>query len=113
MRIYVAGPYAPTNCSLHDASRVAMKNVNKAIEVGITLIEKGHLPFIPHLNHYLHIHYSCKKDYGDWYYEYDNSFLTHWAEALFYIGSSKGADAELELAKKLRLKIFYRLEKVP
>ena len=113
MRIYVAGPYTPKNCDLHDASRIAMKNVDKAIEVGNALIEKGHFPFIPHLSHYVHVHHSSKKDYGIWYYRYDESFLKYWAEALFYISSSKGADDELKLAKDLGLKIFYCLEDVP
>jgi len=112
MRIYIAGPYCPKNCSLHDAARIAQVNVDKAIEVANKLIEKGHFVFVPHLSHFIHIHYSCKRDYGKWWYEEDNTFLTHWAEAIFFIGSSRGADAELELATKLGLKIFHILEEV-
>ena len=113
LKIYVAGPYQPKNCSLHDASRVAQRNTDKAIEVGNALIEKGHYPFIPHLSHFIHIHYSCKRDYFEWWYEYDNTFLNNWADALFFIAPSHGATNELELAKKLGLKIFYRLSEVP
>ena len=113
LRIYVAGPYCPQNCSLHEASQVAQRNVDKAIEVGNWLIEKGHFVFIPHLSHYIHTHYSCTKDYGNWWYEEDNTFLEHWAEAIFHIGSSRGVDAELELAKKLGLQIFFQLSDVP
>ena len=113
MRIYIAGPYCPTGTTLHDASRIAQRNVDKAIEIANSLIEKGHDPFVPHLTHYIHTHYSCKRDYGDWWYRHDNTFLEHWAEGLFYICSSKGADLELRLAKELNLKIFYSLEEVP
>ena len=112
MRIYIAGPYCPQNCSLHEAAKVAQTNVDKAIEVANRLIERGHFVFVPHLSHYIHTHYSCKRDYGDWWYEEDNTFLTHWAEAIFFIGSSKGADMELELAKKLGLKIFHSIGEV-
>jgi len=112
-RIYIAGPYCPRGCSTHDAARLAQRNVDKAIEVANALIEKGHYVFVPHLSHYIHIHYSCREDYGEWWYKEDNTFLTNWANAFFYIGSSKGADSELELAKNLGLKIFYRLEDVP
>lgn len=113
LRIYIAGPYCPRDCSLHDASRIAQYNTDKAIEVGNALIEKGHFVFIPHLSHYIHIHYSCKRDYGKWWYELDNTFLESWATALFFIGPSRGANAELALAKKLNLKIFYSLTEVP
>lgn len=114
MRIYVAGPYCPKDCSLHDAARIAQHNVNTAIEIANALTERGHLIFIPHLSHYSHIHYSCKEDYGSGYYmKFDFSILERWAEALYYISSSPGADKELEFAKKLGLKIYYGLEDVP
>jgi hypothetical protein len=113
-RIYVAGPYAPKNCSLHEAPRVAQFNVDKAIEIATDLIEKGHLVFVPHVHsHYINIHYSSKRDYKVWWYEEDFSFLNHWATALFYIGPSVGASKELALAKKKRLTIFYNLSEVP
>ena len=112
MRIYIAGPYAPTDTTLHNASRKAQQNVDKAIEVANALIEKGHYVFVPHLSHYIHIHYSCKRDYHEWWYKEDNTFLEHWAEALFFIGESKGANQELELARKKGLVIFTSLDEV-
>lgn len=113
MRVYVASPYCPRNAqSLHDAPRIAQHNVDKAIEVANRLIEEGHIPFVPHLTHYIHIHYSCKRDYDEWWYTYDNSFLRYWAEALLYLDSSKGTNKELKLAKKLGLKIYYSVEEI-
>ena len=113
LKIYVAGPYCPHDCSLHDASRIAQKHVDKAIEIGNALIEKGHYVFVPHLSHYIHIHYSCKRDYGIWWYAEDLTFLDRWANALFYIASSKGADLELAFAEKKGLQIFRSLEEIP
>jgi len=113
LRIYIAGKYTPQTKDVHTAAQEAAHNVHKAIVVAIALIEKGHLPFVPHLSHYIHIDPACNIDFGNtFYYEYDNSFLIHWAEALFYIEPSHGADNELKLAKELGLKIFYSLDEV-
>jgi len=113
VRIYVAGPYCPKTDNMHDAARIAQHNVNRAIEVAYALIAKGHLVFVPHLSHYLHIHYSFRRDLGNYYLRYDFSIINKWAEALYYICSSPGADKELELAKSLKLKIYYKLWEVP
>jgi hypothetical protein len=57
---------------------------------------------------------QSEKDFSkDFYYGLDNTFLELWANAFFFIDPSPGANRELELAKKLGLKIFYRLEDVP
>jgi len=45
MRIYVAGPYtAGTNDE-------RLKNVKRSIDTAISLYEKGHAPYVPHLTH--------------------------------------------------------------
>jgi hypothetical protein len=100
-------------CDLHDASRIAQHNTDTAIAIGNSLIEKGHFVFVPHVSHYIHTHWSCKRDYGEWWYEEDLTFLYRWANALYYISPSKGTDLELEIAKKLGLRIFRSLEEVP
>ena len=111
LRIYVAGPYSPKDCDLHSAIAVGYRNTERAIEAGIVILKKGHIPFVPHLSHYIHINKNCPLDIP--WYEVDNSFLEHWAEALYYLAPSKGANAELVIAKKLGLKIFYSLEGIP
>jgi hypothetical protein len=113
LRIYVAGPYSPHNCDLHDASRIAQLNTDIAVAVGNALADKGHYVFVPHLTHYMHISASCKVNRAAWYYELDNTFLERWANALYYIAPSFGADAELALAEKLGYKIFVDLERCP
>jgi hypothetical protein len=111
LRIYVAGPYSPVEVEGNNKIVVAARNVNRAIEIAIELIKKGHNPFVPHLNHYISIHEGCPLNVP--WYKLDYSFVDHWAEGLFYIGHSYGADLELARAKKLGLKIFYSLEEVP
>lgn len=113
MKIFISGPYCPRDGSLHDAARIAQRNVDRAIAIGNALIEKGHFVFIPHLNHYIHIHYSCKRDYTAWWYEEDLTFLRDWADALFFIDNSVGTCMELAEAQKLGLQIFYSLGEVP
>jgi len=111
LRIYVAGPYSPKNCDLHTAIAIGYRNTENAIEVGIEIIKKGHIPFVPHLSHYIHVNKNCPLNVP--WYAIDNSFLEHWANALYYISSSSGADAELVLAQKLGLRIFRNLEEIP
>ena len=139
-RIYVAAPYSPKCYELHNiplpffASEVracpdnihssclnffitnslseVQQNVDRAIAAGNVIHDKGHYAFVPHLTHYLHIHYSCKVDRGVWYYDYDNTFLDHWATSFLYLAPSYGADKELDRAKKLGLKIYYNLDEI-
>jgi hypothetical protein len=113
LRVYVAGPYSAKTPDTHAAVQEVARNVDRAVEVAVHLIEKGHYPFVPHLSHYVHTSPHCKRDYGAWYYELDNTFLDYWAEALFYVAPSPGADAELERAKKLGLKVFRGIGEVP
>jgi len=104
-RIYVAGPYTAPN------PRLTQLNVNRAIEIGCALIRKGWTPFIPHLTHYIWLHPKGDFDWEVWM-ELDKVWLEV-CDALFFIAPSRGANIELELAKKLGLKIYYKLEDVP
>jgi leucyl-tRNA synthetase len=105
MKIYVAGPY-----SAKDARCVQM-NVNKAISIGCQLMRKGWTPFIPHLSHYIWTHPGGDFEYKKWT-EMDFEWLDV-CDAFYLIDHSPGADAELERAKELKLKIYYNLESVP
>jgi hypothetical protein len=107
LRIYIAGQYtAPTIEEIQE-------NVNMAIEVGISLYEKGHFPLIPHLSHYVDTYKltSFRLTWND-YMRCDLSWLSV-ADAMFFMGHSTGADVELEAGKEAGLKIFYYLEDVP
>jgi hypothetical protein len=113
LRIYIAAPYNPTGCDNHGAARIAQQNVDRVIAAANLIHDKGHYAFVPHLSHYLHIHYSCSKDRGVWYYEYDNTFLDLWANAFLYLMPSPGADQELQRAKDRELLIFNRIDEIP
>lgn len=113
MRIFISGPYCPRDCDLHEAARLAQYNVDQAIGIANILLDKGHYPFVPHMTHYIHTHHTSTKPRGDLWYKLDDTFLYYWAEALYYIAPSPGADHELDLAKNLGLKIYYSLEEVP
>lgn len=112
-RIFVAGPYAPRGVSLHDAPRIAQRNVDRAIEIGNELMRRGHYVHIPHLTHYMHCHSSCTEDLGGWYYDMDDSYIDHWATALFHIAPSPGSNAERKRAEKRGLTIYTKIEQVP
>ena len=112
LSVYVAGAYTPETKDLHDASRIAHINTKKAIRAGIEIIKLGHYPYIPHLAHYIFLemeHDEAKGRQANFWYEYDMAWLDK-CDALFYLSKSKGADAELEYAKKTNKLIFYSIE---
>ncbi len=111
LKIYVAGPYSPTSGDLHDAVRKAHQNTLRAIDVGLKLIQKGHLPFIPHLTHFIHIQSDVALP-AQFYRNYDLAWLEH-CEALYFIAPSEGANRELERAKERGLRVFTDLVEVP
>lgn len=105
MRIYVAGPYsAPT-----EAERFA--NTKRAMDAGVALFRLGHIPFIPHLTHFVEMHCDPKLSYHD-YMNWDEEWLAQ-CHGLVFLGQSPGANVELAHAQRLGLEIFTSLEEVP
>src|SRR5205807_9899003 len=111
LKIYVAGPYTPTSGNLHDAVRKDHQNTLRAIGLGLKIIEKGHLPFIPHLTHYVHIESKAALP-KEFFQRYDLTWLEY-CDALYFMGPSEGANLELKWAKSRGLKIFTELSQVP
>jgi hypothetical protein len=111
LKIYIAGPYTPLGVNSHDAPRIAHRNVSNAIRAGIAVIEKGHIPFIPHLTHFIHVETERPLP-ASYFYEYDMTWLQY-CDAVLYLGNSKGADRELNWAKKRGLRIFYSVGQIP
>lgn len=111
LKIYIAGPYTPVNTDQHDAPRIVHKNVIKAIRAGIKVIKKGHIPFIPHLTHFIHLETEEPLS-KEFYYEYDLEWLKL-CDAFLYLDSSEGADKELQIAETLGLKIFNSIDEIP
>lgn len=108
MKIYVASPYTASTPEL------IRHNVNVAIDAGLKLWKKGHVPFIPHLTHFVdeRAAISGVPMHYDEYLAWDTEWLEA-CDAILYLGSSPGADFELENAKRLGLEIFYSVEEVP
>lgn len=99
MRVYIASAYTQGDVAI---------NVRKVILVADELVKRGHTPYIPHLTHFWHL--VSPKEVKFWY-DYDNSFLGHWAECLLRLDNeSKGADAEVERAKRLGIPVYFRIE---
>lgn len=74
-------------------------------------MKRGHIVYVPHISHFFHTHPNCDREWP--WYTFDNSFLDHWAEALFFIAPSFGANNEKVRAEKLGLKIYTKMVDVP
>lgn len=98
MRVYIASAYSNGDVAL---------NVRKVIEAADRLVELGHTPYIPHLTHFWHL--ISPKEYEFWL-NYDDSFLEHWAECVLRLDNeSKGADKEVVKALRLRIPVYWSL----
>ena len=93
-KVYIAGPY--TNGD-------TIWNIREAVRHGNMIFNYGMMPFIPHLTGFWD--FLVTRDIKDWY-EYENEWLVM-CDAVWRIkGKSKGADAEVKLAKKKGIPIF-------
>ena len=108
MLIYVAGPYT-------GSSRLEIdQNVNRAIDHGIEVFNKGHFPYVPHLTDLID---KRAREVGmemSWhdFMAWDAPWLRI-CDAILFIGESKGANIELEEAKLLGKTIFYSTGEIP
>jgi len=107
MRIYVAGRLGGFGTIQY------IQLFHTMIEAGLELIKKGHAPYIPALD------FLCGLIAGDWEYEDYYRFNLDWVGACHAIlllpgwKESRGANRELVEARRLGLKIYYRMEDVP
>ncbi len=99
-KVYIASPYRLGNKE---------KNVIRSMEAADDLISAGYTPFIPLLNHYMDAHFKQSEKY---WLEYDLEWLPTCQAVLRLSGESKGADAEVKLAKKLGIPVFYSVEDI-
>ena len=97
MIVFISGPY----------SSDPVLNTRRACEVADKVLEKGHIPFIPHLTHFWH--YLSPKSYETWL-MIDSAILPRCDCLLRIPGESKGADKEVELAEMIGMAIYYDIE---
>jgi hypothetical protein len=109
MKIYVSGPFSTDpDGILHNDSQLMEANKRIAKEIGIQLAKMGHEPYVPHTH------------LGGWEnaLSYDEIMRTHltfvrdWADAIFFIGPSKGAIIEKNEAEMLGIPVFRSFEEI-
>ena len=106
---------APKNASAHDAARIAHENTVNAIDYGVDVINRGHLPYIPHLSHFIHLYGKETLSY-EYYTKADIEWLKDCDAILYYnpkIGDSKGADNELKIAIDSGKTVFFTPYEIP
>ena len=92
--VYVAGPYTLGDVAV---------NVHEAIHVADLLLGLGFIPYVPHLTHFWHL--MSPKPWDIWI-ELGMPFLLKCDYVLRLNGKSKGADIEVEAAKKANIPVF-------
>ena len=109
MLIFVSGPYTAPD----DAGHLA--NANAAIDAGIALARRGHLPVVPHLSHWFDL--RAEEMTGErfpWRFYMDLCFaLIRGCDALLYTAPSRGADLEKAEAERLGIAVYRAIEDVP
>lgn len=93
--VYVAAPYTSPDTET---------NVLNAIVCANTLKEHGITPFVPHFYHFWDKMYP--HDYEYWM-SMCFEMLSRCDAVLRLVGTSSGADREVELAKSLNIPVFY------
>lgn len=100
-KVYVAGPYTKGDVAV---------NVREAIIAGNNLRALGWVPFIPHLTHFWYMVVPHDVDY---WYKYDLEWL-EMRDAVFLLpGESKGAEKEVELARRLGMPVYTSYAELP
>jgi len=99
--IYIAAPYSKDDPVINTAN---------AIKVADMLIEKGYIPFVPHLTLFWHLLYPHEIQY---WYDYDMAWLQKCDGLLRLSGESIGADREVRYAKMLKISIYPSIEEIP
>jgi len=95
--VYIASPYTVGDVAV---------NVKTQMDTADSLIEKGYCPIAPLLSHFLHI--NKPRPYEDWT-KMDMALVRVSDYVLRLPGESRGADAEVELAKSLKIPVVYNI----
>ena len=107
LKIYIAAPYSA------ETEEERRKNTEAVIDAALTLFQKGHFPYIPHLTHWVdkrakEANVAMRwEDYISWHKPWLKT-----CDAFLYLNSSKGADLELQAAKDLGKLIFYSIDEI-
>lgn len=90
--------------------------MQNAIDVGVSLMLKGHTPFIPHLSHHVEARMletgAFSERQWDFWLEQDRVWLKA-CDALYFLAPSKGANLERQWAHEWHMPIYHFLDEVP
>jgi hypothetical protein len=100
IKVYIASPY-----TLGDVDA----NVHTQISAAHILITQGFSPYVPLLNHYIHLKHP--HSYQRWL-KIDLSWIECCDCLLRLPGLSKGADREVKEARRLGMKVFYSIQEL-
>ena len=115
MFILIAGPY---RSGTNDDPKLMEQNLRRLEEAALPLFRAGHIPMIGEWVALPLMRAAGSKKPGDDAYNeiaYPTAkrLLTKCDAVLRLEGESKGADQDVQIAKELGLKIYYKLEDVP
>lgn len=100
IKVYIASPYTQGNTS---------ENIRKHLKAGSILLERGYIPFMPLLTHFMDIIHP--RTYEQWM-EYDMEWLQSCDCVLRLEGLSEGAEREVKLASSLGKPVFYSIKDI-
>ena len=114
MMILIAGPY---RSGTNNDPKLIQRNMDKLESYALPIFRKGHVPMIGEWVANPLIHLAGSKEVGDEIfqeiqYPVAHRLLTKCDAVLRIEGESKGADMDVEVAKKLGLKVFYSLDDI-
>jgi len=115
MLILIAGPY---RSGTNNDPVLIQNNLERLEAPALPIFRKGHIPMIGEWVANPLIEMAGSKEVGDEIfqeiqYPTAHRLLTKCDAVLRIKGASKGADQDVEIAKKLGLKIYYNLDEIP
>jgi len=115
MMILIAGPYR--SGTGNDPKRI-QENMDRLEAVALPIFRKGHIPMIGEWVANPLIKMAGSKEVGDEIfneiqYPTAHRLLTKCDAILRIPGASQGADQDVEIAKKLGLKIYFHIDEIP
>jgi hypothetical protein len=106
--VFVTGPYsAPTRAGIK-------ANIQKAVEIGRKLFQKGYYPVVPHL--LVKEYYEPERGSAIFGYEPLMNYtmaIAQKCDILLFYGSSPGADRERRFAERLGIPVYFDVDDLP
>jgi hypothetical protein len=114
LTILIAGPY---RSGTNDHPELMAANLQKLEDAALPIFRAGHIPVIGEWFALPLLKLAGCKHPGDAVYEeisypIAHRLLTKCDAVLRIAGASKGADADVEVARKLGLKVYYSLDEI-